>query len=107
MTYSHFLAAICSLPVPLQALCPCSELKSKSVFFYSQAMSPGSTDSFAQWLRFGNPLWASVAVKAVLQTALVPIDLGNASGRQMFDLLGAIATGVRERIRERIKDGLA
>lgn len=35
------------------------------------------------------------------------IDLSTASGRQMFDLLGAIATGERERIRERIKDGLA
>ena len=35
------------------------------------------------------------------------IDLGTAAGRQMFDLLGAIATGERERIRERIKDGLA
>lgn len=35
------------------------------------------------------------------------IDLSTASGRQMFDLLGAIATGERERIRERIKDGFA
>ena len=35
------------------------------------------------------------------------IDLSTASGRQMFDLLGALATGERERIRERIHDGLA
>jgi DNA invertase Pin-like site-specific DNA recombinase len=34
------------------------------------------------------------------------IDLSTASGRQMFDLLGALATGERERIRERINDGL-
>ena len=34
------------------------------------------------------------------------IDLSTASGRQMFDLLGALATGERERIRERIVDGL-
>jgi DNA invertase Pin-like site-specific DNA recombinase len=34
------------------------------------------------------------------------IDLSTASGRQMFDLLGALATGERERIRERILDGL-
>lgn len=35
------------------------------------------------------------------------IDLGTASGRQIFDIQGAIATGERERIRERIRDGLA
>ena len=34
------------------------------------------------------------------------IDLSTASGRQMFDLMGALATGERERIRERINDGL-
>ena len=34
------------------------------------------------------------------------IDMSTASGRQMFDLLGALATGERERIRERINDGL-
>ena len=34
------------------------------------------------------------------------IDLSTASGRQMFDMLGAFATGERERIRERIVDGL-
>jgi len=34
------------------------------------------------------------------------IDLSTASGRQMFDLLGALATGERERIKERINDGL-
>ena len=32
--------------------------------------------------------------------------MSTASGRQMFDLLGALATGERERIRERINDGL-
>ena len=34
------------------------------------------------------------------------IDMSTASGRQMFDFLGAMATGERERIRERINDGL-
>ncbi len=34
------------------------------------------------------------------------IDLSTASGRQMFDLMGALATGERERIKERINDGL-
>lgn len=55
----------------------------------------------------GSPLWASGAVKPVRQAALVLIALGAASGRQMIDLLGAIATSAGERIRERIKEGLA
>ena len=36
---------------------------------------------------------ASVAVRPVRQVAFVPIDLGTASGRQRFDLLGATAGG--------------
>ena len=35
------------------------------------------------------------------------IDLSTASGRMLFDMVGAIATGERERIKERINDGLA
>jgi hypothetical protein len=38
-------------------------------------------------------LGASVAVRPVRQVAFVPIDLGTASGRQRFDLLGATAGG--------------
>lgn len=56
-------------------------------------MPQGPVGLFAQWLRFGLRLRASMAVRPVRQAALVPIDLGTASGRQRFDLLGATAGG--------------
>ena len=53
----------------------------------------GAWSPFAQWLRYGQRLGASGAVKPVRQAGLVPLELGTASGRQGFGLLGDIADG--------------